>query len=617
MGQEELQRALRERIANRMRAQADTMQSSITTLDAPPPAESDQGTSESSSKPTEPAEDRFTERPVVDERFVFTGVKTTQTLPDQVILAPANVLHPNQADGQPVVGDQNLAEDGLWVPDLPYIKRENFCRLECRLEWQDPPREIYFGADYSMNVDTPPLSQIPPPFPVEPTQHEGNSELIYRPAIRWGVEDVTISRTLKIEVSWVRFLVHALSNDEDILVGRLDQLHEAHARSEDFSRAAYYEERINAMVADMPTDADPDAVAFFTRLKEFYELRDMEEHNSRLIREALIQTWNALRDARGSGPTRLPRALQWRSRKCTPEETERETEEHARAIQTRAEAEARLHALTHEGEQIDIHAKIQELENNHTDLGLRRPGEPRWKPVLTTKAEVTPTDQCSPEEQVRRTAIEGAQVFVTYVIDGIPRGRTEHTSLDANFKADVRGGMVLHTTQFPQKVSLELSECGSIKERVLASVTLPVTIGEPPERPYEFTSEFMNPDGNLIMGTITARSYIEATADTDIMIRPPDAQAQKTRRRLAADPSSFLSVNKLREWAEKHDPNDPYLAAVLSSDAVHRNAQRLGKKFQLDPDLDASTFASLMPTWVGQQLQEHMERIRQQDEEAR
>jgi hypothetical protein len=42
------------------------------------------------------------------------------------------------------------------------------------------------------------------------------------------------------------------------------------------------------MVADMPTDDDPDAVTFFTRLKEFYELRDMEEH------KALIQTWNTL-----------------------------------------------------------------------------------------------------------------------------------------------------------------------------------------------------------------------------------------------------------------------------------------------------------------------------------
>jgi hypothetical protein len=108
----ELQRALRKRIAKRMRVQTDT------TLPPPQPAEH---ANEPEAPPEELKPDLFTERPVVDERFVFTGEQTTQTSPKNVILSPADVRRPNPKEEQPLE-DQNLADDGLWMPDLPYLK---------------------------------------------------------------------------------------------------------------------------------------------------------------------------------------------------------------------------------------------------------------------------------------------------------------------------------------------------------------------------------------------------------------------------------------------------------------------------------------------------------------
>jgi hypothetical protein len=70
---------------------------------------------------------------------------------------------------------------------------------------------------------TPPLSQIPPPFPIDSTQHDG-SDVSFRPATLWTIDDVTISRQVTGEVSSVRFILHQLSSAEDILVTRLQQL---------------------------------------------------------------------------------------------------------------------------------------------------------------------------------------------------------------------------------------------------------------------------------------------------------------------------------------------------------------------------------------------------------
>jgi hypothetical protein len=63
----------------------------------------------------------------------------------------------------------------------------------------------------------------------------------------------------------------------------------------------------------------------------------MEQHNSRMIRQSLIQTWQELRMARLTRLCRLPVALRCRRRKCTEEETREEQKEYEMALQQRPE----------------------------------------------------------------------------------------------------------------------------------------------------------------------------------------------------------------------------------------------------------------------------------------
>ena len=620
LANEDTQRRLREFFGSRMSAlnlqRQEATRTSLTEMpQAEPKKEEEEPHKEEEEEKTE--DEIADQKPILDLPFVITGGATTASVPEVPLLSPANVQYPVEIEDMPLLAAQNLSEDGLWVPDLPLVKDENARRLEYRLLWQDPQREIFFGADLMMRVDTPPLSQIPPPFPIEPMQHDG-SGVKFSKATEWGIEDISISRDLRIELSFVDFLTHPLSVPEDLLVKRIRQLHAAYIKDQEFSKVRYYTERLHALRRAKEENSDPDKEKMFLeKIVECHEMRDAEEHNSRMIREALIQAWRDLKDVRGSAVTISSLAVRWQSKKFTPEQKEKQEKEFEEYLVRRAGEMSRLNELQN-GEALDIAETVRDLRERAEDLGLRMPGEPLWKPLLVDSAEITPLEECPLGEQQRREAVSQARVYIKVFIDKREVYKTLLIPLDNTFKAHVDSGVSVKITRIPQKVHVEMYESGYFRgERMLSTVTLPINVGPPPEyEAFEFTSDVRNDDGQLVMGTLGAKCYITADPKADILIRCPDQQVQKTRRRLAADPSSFMSVAKLLEWAENHDPNDPYMASMLSNVIAQRTAERISGKFRLDPYEEASTFASLVPTTIGMQLQQHMEQLRRQDEEA-
>ena len=570
----------------------------------------------------EPEDEIIDQKPLLDEPFVFVDARTTLTVPELPLLSQASVPYPIQRDDVPLVGDQNIAEDGLWVPDLPLCKPENVKRMEYRLLWEDPERERYFGADMAMKIDTPPLSQIPPPFPIEPYDHYGRGLISYAPASVWGVEDIDIRREFRIEVRYVKFLVHPLSCLEEILAMKIRQLYDAYIKDQDFKRTVYYQDKIKALrTAWLSIRGDEEKkeqeIKYLKELAECRDMKEMEEHNSRMIREHLQQANHDLKELRSAAVTVCPLTLRWRRRNFTPEEKEKEQKEFDSNLQHRIQEEVRLGEL--QGEEIEPGYVKQRVLERIDELGLRKPGDPLWRPVIENNAEVTPNEECPPLEQERKEQVSKAQIFLKYYVNKQEQLKTSTVPIDQSYTASIEEGTKLLSNVIPHKISIEIWETGYLKgNRFIASVTLPITVGTSPEFGiYEFTSDLTNPDGQLVMGTVSARCYVVPEENGQIFIRCPDITSQKTKRRLAQDPSSFMSVARLIEWAENHDPNDPYTAAILSQVIAQRTAERVVGKFRLDSALVASTFASLAPSSPGLDLQQRIERMRLKDEQER
>ncbi|OHS98634.1 hypothetical protein TRFO_34969 [Tritrichomonas foetus] len=555
------------------------------------------------------------QKPILDEPFVIVDERTSLLIPETPLLSPADVAYPIQFDDVPLLTEQNIAEDGLWVPDLPLCKPNNVKRIECRLLWQDPARERFFGPDYALKIDTPPLSQIPPPFPIEPYDHYGRGMISYAPASVWGVEDIDIRREFRIEVRYVKFLVHPLSCLEETLTTKIRQLYDAYIKDQDFSRVQYYRAKIKALrkawKATKGTEEEKNIeIKYLKEICECREMQEMEEHNSRMIREHLQQANKELKELRSRQITVSPLNLRWRRRNFNEEETASEKAKFEKEMGKRIQEEMRLGFL--EGEELDASSIKHRIMEKRDNLGLRNPGEPLWRPVIENTAEVTPAEECPPLEQLRREQIGNAKVFLKYYVNRQEQLKTNTVQLDNTFIASIEEGTKLLSNVIPHKISIEIWETGYMKgNRHIASVTLPITVGTSPEfGVYEFTSDLANNDGQLVMGTLSARCYIVPEENGQIFIRCPDIQSQKTKKRLAQDPSSFMSMARLLEWAENHDPNDPYIAAILSQVVAQRTAERVVGKFRLDSALTGTTFASLVPSGIAQKLKMDAEKMK-------
>lgn len=630
---EEAQRRLREYFAQKLSAlnMRPSASHSLTAEEMPHASNTDenqqQQQSEDESHEEEEEFDVYRDRKrILDEPFVFVSKQTTLLQPETPILSTSDILHPIQYD-EDVDNvnfiEQDIAADGLWVPDLPLCKPENVRRMEYRLIWDDPGRQKYFGADLTLKIDTPPISQIPPPFPIEPLDHYGRGIITFQPASVWGLEDIDIKREFKIEVEDVQFLIHPLSCKEDIITKKIVQLYNAYEKDQGSSRVSYYKQKIEALreawrkaFNDEKVDEEKKCLV---DLHDCRELQEMEENNSRMIREHLQESYRELREIRSNSITVSPLILRWKRRNFNEDEKAEEQKIYDKELRHRIQEEKRLLELNNiEPNEADIRREIKQRADT---LGLRKPGEALWKPVLEYNFPTTPIDECPPQEKERRDQISHAQIFLKYFVNKQETHKSNFSQLNENFVAAFTDSKKWVSNIIPHTIKVEIWETGYFKgSRFIASVFLPITVGTLPEfKSYEFTSDLTNSEGQLVVGTLSARCYITPESKGEIFISCPDGQDQKMKKRLAQDPSKFISLPNLAQSTEKYDPNDPYMASILSQTIAQRTSELSAddRKIKIDTMLENSLFSSLVPTSIGMQLQQHMERLRFQDEEER
>jgi hypothetical protein len=92
------------------------------------------------------------------------------------------------------------------------------------------------------------------------------------------------------------------------------------------------------------------------------------------------------------------------------------------------------------------------------------------------------------------------------------------------------------------------------------------------------------------MGSLSAKCYINVESQDPQIVRPPYYGTQKNKPRLETDPTQFISVPHLQMFAEKHDPNDPYVSALFAYGMSQRSGERISGLFRLDMDLSFTNY---------------------------
>ena len=609
-GDVDTQARLRQLLSQRLSKMNSETGTSTLTIELPPPTVTEPTDQPAEQEQEEPEKE---EKPYLKDPEVITE-EIAKT--EEIYLSPSDVTYPIAKENPDAFIPRNIVEEGHWVPDIPFHKPLNVYRIENRLLWADPDRQQYFGADGHVKHETPGVNEIPPPFPVEPPNHDGVGLIEFRMAQKDDVQEQTITRGMIIEIKNVKFLVHSLSSPEDIAAARLEMAYNAYTNNLTADKSNYYKKRWRALIAQLAIDdTDEKKKDTLTKLIECYDMYDREGAFSGSLRDEVIKVSHELKDARNlANYTSTPCHLRWQKCSQKPEEIEREQAKLDAFINERALKIVQLEEL--EGRQADVNQIIYEIKERRKNLCLRQPGDPEWNAVFTMDMPITPNDQVPVDEQDRRNNITKTQIMLRIIIPNQTEIKTNYVKLSNSFESVFNKTIELKTTRLSPSIVVEICELDYRKKsKVVARLTIPVYVGEPPDYySYEFTSDYQLENGKLIMGTVDARAYIRPDENQEIIVTIPDSNT-KTKKRLVTDPSQFVSIPKVLEDVKKMDQNDPYITSNLSTLLSNRAKERVGEKFRLDALADSVKFNAFVPQSVNFQQQLKLQRIL--DERAR
>ena len=489
-------------------------------------------------------------------------------------------------------GESVWEQDGLYVPKEVKMKKGNYQRVTTRINWSANEREMFFDEDGKLRNDAPHLRKIPPPFKkdsIKPPYYDaGKTQLL--PATVWGLENSATSRDIRVEVNSIQFTVHHLSSDEDILALRLKQLYVSYLHTVQYPRANYFATRIKALRRDLKVHSENRA-KILQEIVDCHRMRDNEEQTTRMKLEQLLVTWHELKDIRTKNGYNITNvALRWQSKKFSEEAVAQEQEKFEKAILKRAKEVVEFSALN--DEDLDLDNAIEEIKQNHQDMGLRMPGDPIWRPVLY-EIETSADDQLPKEEIQRRNLISKARIYVAFMM-GTTEMRSNDTELTLQFVSPIDTGCKASTMRVPNDVRIHIYEYGDQHLSEIACVPIPVLNGIPKEFiSYEFAAESKTKAGLVIQGYITARVFVEPDTVATQTVLPEIRSVAPTRVQVT---NRFLSVPKYLEIVAKHDPNDPYIAAAIGSVMAGNNEQTIFNKFAIDVDSDHTKFESMAPS---------------------
>lgn len=486
-----------------------------------------------------------------------------------------------------------LEQDGIYVSKQPKMKNGNKDRITARLELNPEDRKQYFDDEDNLRNNAPNIRQIPPPFKEEPIlpPYYNSEKSQTLPATVWGLENSTTARNIRIEVNQVRFTVHHLSSEEDILSKRLDQIYTQYLHAIQYPRENYYATRVKALRRELKSSPETSRLQILEEINNNHKMQDTEEVATRMKLEQLLVTWHELKDLRSKNHYNLTtNALRWQSKKFTPEATQQEQLQFDKAVEKRAREVVELASL--KNETLDLEETIQQIKQYRTDKGLRNPGDPLWRPVLYT-IERSPDSSITSADASRLENLDKVRISCAFMM-GTTELRSREVKLDDNFIADIDTGCLASTMRVPNDVRIHIFESGDQKSAEIATVPMPVINGIPEDFiDYEFSAESKAKNGLIIQGYLNGRAFVVTDTDTAQTILPNSKRINDLKPEVQ---NRFLSIPKYLEVVAKHDPNDPYIVRAIGSVLAESGEQRIHNRFAVDVEKEATKFESMAPS---------------------
>ena len=179
--------------------------------------------------------------------------------------------------------------------------------------------------------------------------------------------------------------------------------------------------------------------------------------------------------------------------------------------------------------------------------------------------------------------------------------------------------------RLPTKLSIQIwQKSGSSKfasKKMLAQISPALYIGYPGQhlQTYEFSEDPQTFKGSkddqehrFSVGTIDIQAYVEP--EEGKLLTYPNVDS-KIKKRLAADPSQFIHPDSLTEYAQSHDPNDPYVLAQVAMFSAKQATERLAGHFKLDAACKSVELSSMIPVSPSLLLQQQLDLMKKKDSE--
>lgn len=385
------------------------------------------------------------------------------------------------------------------------------------------------------------------------------------------------------------------------------------------------------------------------QIRETRKLRDTEDHNDRILLKSILKCWREikeLRDAQGYANTQLKLKVIRQETAKQEEETlfeqemleeleERREEFEAEYQNKLAEYEEELRgwkkeakrrkrerqegqdsSLTSERDGSDEGLpprptrppkfdEIEEYENlkENARQNKRAPGEPILIPELTMTTSVSPIDQVTRPEKLRRSEMQNWSAFIKVLFNGKEVSRTVVKRLASDFSIHFGEIHNIRIVQWPETIKLQVMESG-MQNKLIAELYLPVpepshVTGRVALEAFEFSSDqevFYKHEGVgsgqpldfgtnnevdsqppiylLTSGTILA-NVSWAVGNDGMAMAPPlltgnsatNMSAVKRYDALAAlGAAGMVDIQNLIKWIEQShlDPNDPANADIMN-----------------------------------------------------
>ncbi|XP_052775366.1 coiled-coil and C2 domain-containing protein 2A-like isoform X2 [Mya arenaria] len=229
----------------------------------------------------------------------------------------------------------------------------------------------------------------------------------------------------------------------------------------------------------------------------------------------------------------------------------------------------------------------------------RKPGEPRLHLEFSNTATITPTNNCKPEEQRRRSDVSRCMIFVKVLFNNKEVSRTNLKALSQDFKVSFGQIFNMKIVQWPESITFQVYESFGLGSDLMAELCAPipdtsVTTASVQLEELEFSSDHRVSHGHAAVGSGLPFTYGIASEDIVILMTtgmvtfsvswavdehghalvPPSASTHQSSmfqhmKRLdplaAIGAAGVMDIKKLADWfaTSRLDPNDPSNADIV------------------------------------------------------